>query len=348
MSNRWRRKPGSESKPNEPEEAVWGDDDTSEPEDETEVASAADPTAESAAGVTKETGVTGETEPQPEASSAPGATADAPDRQATPSAGPPDAPDETPDSQPSEVATDATPTPPSSRPSDEFDALGAEVAEVLRHTHDLADRVRAEADEQARATIAEAEQQATATMAAAEQQARVQQAEADQEIEQARAEVARQLEEASSVLAAAHERDRTLRSQAEQHRTDAVAAREAGRAILESATERLARAETVAQDLATQVETARLEVGPIAMELQALAEQYGVLVLAERTATTPGGVDGDSTVIDLRDSSTPSSDDPSAEPSAAEPVRDGEADGSERAPSGDGEPTASAESSEQL
>ncbi|MGZ4707966.1 MAG: hypothetical protein ACXWBN_04400 [Acidimicrobiales bacterium] len=237
----------------------------------------------------------------------------------------------------------------STRPTDEFDVLGAEVAEVLRHTSEVADRVRSEAEEQARATLAEAEQQAHATVAEAERQASDQRAEAEREIDQQRAEVSRQLDEAARVLEAAEARDRAMRREAEQHLADALAARDSGGAILERASGQLARAEAVAQVLATQIEAARREVGPITTELQALAEQLSSVVRDERSATVPHrGTGDDPPVIDLRDSSGSPPHEVPVEPSSHESPSDQDAPGGGDSPAADAEPTTPTEAAEQL
>jgi hypothetical protein len=350
MTNKWRRKGTSGSKPDDTAEVVWGDDDAVEGEQPSE------------AGPVEEGG-SGAAGPSPEATSAPATSPVEPDAQPAPTDGKAvdQAEDqaeasEAPSDQPSDevaspaagpqAATDA-PTGASAPTSDQFDALGAEVAGVLRRTRELVDRVRAEADEHALAVTAEAEEQARSTIAEAEQQASDHRAEVEGEIEQQRAEVARQIEEAAGVLEAAEARDRLLRREAEQHLADALAARDAGRAILERATAQLVRAEAVAQDLAAQVEAARLEVGPITAELRSLAAQFSAVVLSERGAVGPhGGTGDDSSVIDLRDSSTSSPDDGAVAPAVPEPPGDQDVHADDDPPSGEG-PTTSTGAAEQ-
>ncbi len=318
MSNKRRWKNESEAKPDESAGAVWGEDDDAAatvhpPEAESTKAEAAGtdhsseeiPAAEPTGTSDSATASSGTTyEPADELASS---QAGAGIAEATAGA--------------STLPTEAAPRDASTSPTDEFDVLGAEVADVLRHTREVADRVRADAEEQARTITVEAEQHAEATIAEAEQQARDHRAEAERESEEQRAEVARQLDEAASVLEAAAARDLKLRSESEKHLAEAVAARDEGRAMLEHATERLNRADTVAQELAAQIEAARVEVAPLAAELQGLAEQYRAVVLKEKTATAHlGGAADDPSVIDLRDSSEASG--PSPDEAPAEPAAD--------------------------
>lgn len=305
MRDRWRKKPESESKPDEMVEAESVDADLAT------------------------------TGPESESASAPEASNEGDGSQTSPSTGraPEEPGDEAQPSEPRESATVGPPAEAATRPIDEFDVLGVQIADVLRQAHAVADRVQAEASEQARATTADAEQQA-----------RELRSEVQREIQQQRAESIRQLEEAASVLEAGQKYDRTLRRNAEQHLADAAAARASGRAILQHATEQLARADTAAQSLAAQIEAASLESGQIAAELRTLVEQLSPVVQRQEAPIGPhAGTDDDSSVIDLRDSSGSSSDESSAEgPNSDQAIARGD-----DSPDEDAEPTVPAEAAEQ-
>ncbi len=159
--------------------------------------------------------------------------------------------------------------------ADQFDALGIEIAAVLRQAQETSDRVRVEAAEQALAATTQAEADARRILEAAETEARDKLAQAEAQIEQQWTAAAQQLEEATQALEVAREQDRALRQDAADHLANALAARDAGTEILEGATRQLERAEAAARDLEAHAEEARAEAAQIAVDLHALAEHFG-------------------------------------------------------------------------
>ncbi|MGZ4710905.1 MAG: hypothetical protein ACXWBN_19375 [Acidimicrobiales bacterium] len=172
-----------------------------------------------------------------------------------------------------ESATGApTPAAPSSDAADQFDALGTEIAAVLRQAQETSEKVRTEAAEHALAAVTQAEAQ----------------------IEQQWTAAAQQLEEATQALEVARQQDRALRQDAADHLANALAARDAGAEILEGATRQLERAEAAARDLEAHAEAARQEAAQIAADLHALAEHFGEgsgVIDLRADAVAPAGAD---------------------------------------------------------
>ena len=180
-----------------------------------------------------------------------------------------DVADSTPD------ATAAATTAESGEANDQFDALGIEIAAVLRQAQETAERVRTEAAEHALALTSKADADARRIVEEAEAQADEVRATAQTEIEQQWTAAAQQLEEATQQLEVAREQDRALRQDAADHLAHALAARDAGTEILEGATRQIERAEAAARDLESHADSARMEAAQIAVDLHALAEHFG-------------------------------------------------------------------------
>ncbi len=197
--------------------------------------------------------------------------------------------------------------------SDQFDALGTQIAAVLRQAQETSERVRTEAAEQALATASQAEADARRIVEAAETEAREKLAQAEAQIEQQWTAAAQQLEEATQALEVAREQDRALRQDAADHLANALAARDAGTEILEGATRQLERAEVAARDLEAHAEAARQEAAQIAADLHALAEHFGQgsgVIDLRADAVPPGPADDAA-------ETTAAKRDPSAPPSGA-------------------------------
>lgn len=202
-----------------------------------------------------------------------GTVGDSPDAGAEAATDEPDAGPVDPDGAP-DVATPAASS-PTADGVDQFDALGTEIAAVLRQAQETSDRVRVEAAEQALVATTQAEADARRIVEEAETRAREKLAQAELQIERQWTAAAQQLEEATQALEVAREQDRALRQDAADHLAHALAARDAGTEILEGATRQLERAEAAARDLEAHAEAARIEAAQIAVDLHALAEHFG-------------------------------------------------------------------------
>ncbi|MGZ4680841.1 MAG: hypothetical protein ACXV8G_00075 [Acidimicrobiales bacterium] len=194
-----------------------------------------------------------------------------------------------------ESATGApTPAAPSSDAADQFDALGTEIAAVLRQAQETSEKVRTEAAEHALAAVTQAEANARRIVEQAVAEARDKLAQAEAQIEQQWTAAAQQLEEATQALEVARQQDRALRQDAADHLANALAARDAGAEILEGATRQLERAEAAARDLEAHAEAARQEAAQIAADLHALAEHFGEgsgVIDLRADAVAPAGAD---------------------------------------------------------
>jgi len=172
-------------------------------------------------------------------------------------------------------APSATSPEPVAADADQFDALGTEIAAVLRQAQETSERVRTEAAEHALSTTTQAEAEARRIVEKAEAEARQKLAQAEAQIEQQWTAAAQQLEEATQALEVAREQDRALRQDAAEHLSAALAARDAGFEVLQGATRQIERAEAAARDLEAHAEEARQEAAQIAVDLHELAEHFG-------------------------------------------------------------------------
>ena len=206
---------------------------------------------------------------------------------------------------------------------DPFDAIGREIASLLRATHDSSSRIQAEAEQRAAERLAEADREATARVteaeaAVAEANARV--AEAEQRVAEADRRAAEQLAEAER-----HEADSNRRrEEAEAVLRQAEATRNQTRAeaatLLRGVLALLDAADARSSQLVNDIEGSRTDLANVRTGLAQFSETLGAT--AEPLAPAPSAEDVGAaaagiataaeetpTVIDLRD-------EPAVEPAA--------------------------------